>query len=175
MPQQPYATLAAYNQWMNQRLYALCETLPEAEYRLDRGAFFHSIHGTLNHLLLADRVWFGRFTGQPFNVPSLDTKLYATLAELRVARAQLDQQIIDWVATLSEHRIAGEFSYTSLINPQPRRYPMSVVLSHFFNHQTHHRGQLTTLLSQCGTDPGLTDLIHMPGGALVTPEWQEEN
>ncbi|MEH6493534.1 DinB family protein [Halopseudomonas sp.] len=170
MSNQPFAALAAYNQWMNQRLYTLCEALPEADYYRDRGAFFRSIHGTLNHLLLADRLWFGRFTDQPFRVAALDTELYATLSELRAAREPLDQQIIDWVATLDAARIAGEFSYTSLLKPEPRRYPMSVVLSHFFNHQTHHRGQLTTLLSQCGTDPGLTDLIHMPGVALATPE-----
>ncbi|MEH6565815.1 MAG: DinB family protein [Halopseudomonas sp.] len=169
-----FMTLARYNQWMNQRLYALCAQLPEEDYRADRGAFFRSIHGTLNHLLLADRIWFGRFTGCPVSVTGLDAEQYTAFVPLREAREQLDQQIVAWVATLDALRLGGEFSYTSLVNPEPRRYPMWLVLTHFFNHQTHHRGQITTLLSQCGTDPGLTDLIHMPGVASATPIWQED-
>jgi len=175
MWQQQFFTLAAYNQWMNQRLYALCAALPEVDYHRDRGAFFGSLHGTLNHLLLADRIWLGRFTEQPYPAASLDEEQYAQLADLQMARELLDQQIINWIASLDDERIAGDFSYISVINPEPRQYPMWVVLTHFFNHQTHHRGQLTTLISQGGTDPGMTDLIHMPGLALANPERQEES
>ncbi|WP_321350042.1 DUF924 family protein [Halopseudomonas oceani] len=166
--------LARYNQWMNQRLYALCETLEEADRRAPRGAFFGSIHGTLNHILLADNLWMGRFTDQPFSAPALDTELYAGFAELRRAREMMDERIIEWVGTLSPARLAGELRYTSLVNPEPRCYPLWLALTHFFNHQTHHRGQLTTLLSQLGTDPGVTDLIQMPGIASASEVIDQE-
>lgn len=155
--------LAQYNRWMNQRLYRLCAALDDAERRAPRGAFFGSIHGTLNHLLLADHLWMGRFTGQPFSAPALDAELYADFTELRDAREVMDERIIEWVGSLSPSSLDSELRYTSLVNPQPRCYPLWLALTHFFNHQTHHRGQLTTLLSQSGTDPGVTDLIQMPG------------
>jgi uncharacterized damage-inducible protein DinB len=155
-------TLAAYNRWMNERLYALCAELPDAERRRDRGAFFRSIHGTLNHLLLADRIWLGRFTGVPFAVASLDQELTADFAELRHERERTDGEIADFVASLSPADFEGTLRYTSFVNPALRSIPFWAALAHFFNHQTHHRGQLTTLLMQTGVDPGVTDLIWLP-------------
>ena len=155
-------TMAAYNRWMNERLYACCAQLPDELRKRDLGAFFRSIHGTLNHLLLADRIWLGRFLGRPYAVRSLDQELYADFDELRRERAATDTVIDEWVASLTETDLAGELSYTSIASPKPRRYPLWFALAHFFNHQTHHRGQLTTLLMQQGTDPGLTDLIWLP-------------
>lgn len=155
-------TMARYNRWMNRKIYACCASLPEAERLRDRGAFFKSIHGTLNHLLLADRVWMGRFTAQPFAVRSLDQVLYADFAELRRERVAEDERIVDWISALTEHDVDRELVYTSLVHPQPRRYPLQLALAHFFNHQTHHRGQITTLLSQSGVDVGVTDLIALP-------------
>lgn len=154
--------MARYNRWMNQRIYQCCAPLSDEARKQDMGAFFRSIHGTLNHLLLADRLWMGRFTGEPFHAESLDQELYADFTELRAAREQEDQRILDWVASLTPDDLAGELSYTSMSKPQPRRYPLWFALSHFFNHQTHHRGQVTTLLMQQGIDPGVTDLIWMP-------------
>ncbi|MEL0168860.1 MAG: DUF924 family protein [Pseudomonadaceae bacterium] len=168
------SALARYNQWMNQRLYGLCAGLTDDQRRAPRGAFFSSIHGTLNHLLLADHLWMGRFTAAPFAATALDTELHADFAELRSAREALDVRIIDWVDNLPATRLTAELCYTSLVNPEPRRYPLWLALTHFFNHQTHHRGQLTTLLSQLGTDPGVTDLIQMPGLAAVTQEIDQE-
>jgi len=155
-------TLAAYNRWMNERLYAQCAGLPDAERKRDRAAFFESIRGTLNHLLLADRIWLGRFRGAPFAVASLDQELYADFAELRAERAKTDGEIDAWVASLREADFAGTLHYTSLVNPAPRSLPFWVAATHFFNHQAHHRGQLTTLLMQAGVDPGVTDLIWLP-------------
>ena len=155
-------TLAAYNRWMNERLYALCAELPEVERKRDRGAFFRSIHGTLNHLLLGDRVWLGRFLGRPFTVRSLDQELFADFAELRAEREQTDREIDAWVAALEPSHFEGTLHYTSLVNPAPRSLPFWVAVTHFFNHQTHHRGQLTTLLMQAGIDPGVTDLLWLP-------------
>lgn len=155
-------TMASYNRWMNRRLYDCCATLPDEERRRDVGAFFRSIHGTLNHLLLGDRLWLGRFTGKPFPVKSLDQELYADFDVLRTERERTDQEIFDWLARLTDADLAGELSYTSFLNPQPRRYPLWFAVTNFFNHQTHHRGQLTTLLFQRGIDPGPTDLIWLP-------------
>ena len=155
--------MAQYNRWMNERLYALCDELPDEERKRNVGAFFKSIHGTLNHLLLGDKVWLGRFTGEPFTVSSLAQELYADFGELREDRAATDAKIADWAGSLTDDDLAGELTYTSVVNPEPRRYPLWFAVAHFFNHQTHHRGQLTTLLFQRGIDPGVTDLIWLAG------------
>ena len=155
-------TMARYNRWMNERLFGCCAQLSDEERKRDVRAFFKSIHGTLNHLLLADRVWLGRFTGKPFVVTSLAQELYSDFSELRAERASTDAAIVDWAGSLTTEDFARELSYTGITNPKPRRYPFWLVVAHFFNHQTHHRGQLTTLLSQRGLDPGVTDLIAVP-------------
>lgn len=160
--------LAAYNQWMNDRLYAVCAEIPDAERKADRGAFFKSIHGTLNHVLLADRLWMGRFTGHEFRVDGLDQELYADFDDLRRERASTDARIVTWARGLDDATLAGELTYTSMVNPEPRSFPMAKAVAHFFNHQTHHRGQLTTLLSQLGVDYGVTDLIWLPEEATAS-------
>jgi len=154
-------TMARYNRWMNRKLYECSAQLSDGERKQDRGAFFKSIHGTLNHLLVGDSVWMGRFQGPVFVPSSLAQELHADFGELRRAREAMDQRILDWVANLTDAVLASELQYTSIVNPQPRRMPMGLAVAHFFNHQTHHRGQVTTLLSQCGIDPGVTDLMWM--------------
>ncbi|HET9653148.1 MAG TPA: DinB family protein [Usitatibacter sp.] len=160
--------MARYNRWMNERLYECCARLADEQRKRDTGAFFRSIHGTLNHLLLGDRVWLGRFVGPEFRPKSLAEELYADFTELRAERAKTDDAIDAWVATLSDAGLRGDLTYTSIVNPAPRRYPMGVAVAHFFNHQTHHRGQLTALLMQQGIDPGVTDLIWLTQPAAVT-------
>jgi len=155
-------TLSAYNRWMNERLYACCAGLSDEERKRDRSAFFRSIHGTLNHLLLGDRIWLGRFTGAPFVVRALDQELFADFAELCSERERTDREIDAWIGSLTDADFAGTLRYTSFVNPAPRSLPFWVALTHFFNHQAHHRGQLTTLLMQAGVDPGVTDLIWLP-------------
>jgi uncharacterized damage-inducible protein DinB len=155
-------TMARYNEWMNGRVYVASAKLSDAARKEDMGAFFKSIHGTLNHLLLGDRIWMGRFTGQPFAVTSLAQELYSDFDKLREERAAMDRAIAQWAGKLTDDALSGELSYTSIVNPQPRSYPMWLAVTHFFNHQTHHRGQLTTLLMQRGIDPGVTDLIWLP-------------
>ena len=155
-------TFARYNRWMNERLYAVCAGIDDAERKRDAGAFFKSIHGTLNHLLVADRVWMGRFEGPPWVPTSLAQELYGDFGELRKARAVMDARIDAWAATLGAEELDGTLHYQSIVNPQPRSCPMALAVAHFFNHQTHHRGQLTTLLSQRGIDPGVTDLLWLP-------------
>jgi len=152
--------MAAYNRWMNEKLYALCATLSEEERRRDRNAFFRSIHGTLNHLLLTDRGWLGRFRGEPWTFRSLDQELYADFDELRRERAQTDAEIESFVASLTAERLAEDFRYTNYAGTT-FTHPLGPAVVHLFNHQTHHRGQLTTLLVQADVDPGVTDLIAL--------------
>ena len=155
-------TLARYNRWMNGKLYDAAAQLDDAARKADLGAFFKSIHGTLNHLLLADRVWMGRFVGPTFVPQSLGQELYADFAELRRERERTDAAIETYVAGLDDEALRGVLRYTSISRPAPQEKPLGLALAHFFNHQTHHRGQVTTLLMQRGVDPGVTDLIAMP-------------
>lgn len=157
-----YELMAEYNHWMNQKLYALCAEIPDEIRKQDRGAFFQSIHGTLNHLLFGDRVWLGRFTGQPF-AARIGQELYANFAELRLEREKTDLQLLSWTKTLTDNWLHHSFQYTSGVDKKTRTLPTWVLVTHMFNHQTHHRGQLTTVLSQLGYDPGITDLPWLPG------------
>jgi uncharacterized damage-inducible protein DinB len=157
-----YVTMADYNQWMNQQLYALCAEIPDETRKADTGAFFKSIHGTLNHLLYGDRAWMGRFTQRSFELPKIGQDLYDNFDELRRARDAMDHEICDWAHTLSSDWLSQSFRYTSAVDGKTHVRPAWLLVTHLFNHQTHHRGQLTTLLSQLGHDPGVTDLPALP-------------
>lgn len=158
--------LARYNAWINEKLYAACAGVPERERKADRGAFFGSLHGTLNHLLLADRIWMGRFENEPYAASGLDAELYADFAQMAAARVGEDARITRWAQSLDAHTLASTLRYTSIVKPAPRAYVYWQAAIHFFNHQTHHRGQATTLLTQMGVDYGVTDMIGMPGVEL---------
>ena len=159
--------LARYNRWMNDKLYAVTATLSDETRKRDVGAFFKSIHGTLNHLLLADRVWLGRVTGAavpsgfmgPGGIRTLDQELYSDFEDLRRERALTDDELSAWVSRLTEERLAGPLVF--MRRGQQQEAPLWSVVAHLFNHQTHHRGQITTLLTQQGVDPGVTDLFAM--------------
>ena len=155
-------TMAQYNQWMNQRLYGLCGTIPDDERKRDRGAFFKSIHSTLNHIMYGDLAWLSRFTGDPPQVPALEVDLYDDFVALRSAREALDRRILQWASTLTDEWLRLALTYTSKVDGKVRTVPHWVLVTHMFNHQTHHRGQATTLLSQMGLDVGATDLPFMP-------------
>jgi uncharacterized damage-inducible protein DinB len=157
-----YTVMAAYNAWMNQNLYAICATIPDEQRKADLGAFFRSIHGTLNHLLYGDRAWIGRFTQQPV-AGSIGQDLYADFDELWAQRQLTDQQLITWTHTLPSEWLQHPFTYTSQVDQVTRTLPAWLLVTHLFNHQTHHRGQLTTLLNQLGYDSGVTDLPWLPG------------
>jgi len=154
-----YSVMATYNQWINQQLYAVCAEIPDLDRKADRGAFFKSIHGTLNHILVADRIWLGRFTQQPFTA-QLDQELYGDFSELRAQRERLDRTISDWVRDLVPDWLNTDFTYTNS-SGFTRTLPHWLLVTHMFNHQTHHRGQLTTLLNQMGYQSGVTDLPAM--------------
>jgi uncharacterized damage-inducible protein DinB len=142
-----YQMFAGYNAWCNERLYDAAATVPDADYRADRGAFFKSLHGTLNHLLVADRIWMRRFTGVGALPPSLDAILYDDLESLRTARRTQDTLIRRYIDGLSEADLLGTLRYRTVTNPRDIEQPLAPALDHFFNHQTHHRGQAHGLLS----------------------------
>jgi uncharacterized damage-inducible protein DinB len=155
-------TMARYNEWMNRRLYALCAQLPTDELKRDRGAFFQSIQRTLNHILYADLAFLSRFTGDPPQVPELGVDLHDEFSALQAARARLDARLCDWTSTWEDAWLRDSLTYTSKVDGRRRTLPRWVLVTHLFNHQTHHRGQVTTLLSQMGLDIGSTDLPFMP-------------
>ena len=155
--------MARYTQWMNERVYDLLANLDDGERKRDRGAFFHSIHGTLNHVLLADSIWMGRFAGPPFTFTSLDQELYASFDELRAHRTEMDERIVRWATGLTDAALSAKIEFKSAITKRTHAPTLWRVVLHFFNHQTHHRGQITALLSQAGVDYGVTDLFLMPG------------
>ena len=155
--------MARYNRWMNERLYAFCAPMADAERKRARGAFFGSIHGTLNHLLWGDRMWLGRFTGAPCTYPQFGADMFADFDALARERAATDRDLLDWAENVSAEWLAAPLTYTSVVDGKTRRLPSAIAAIHLFNHGTHHRGQLTTLLKQAGVDPGVTDLPWLPG------------
>ncbi len=162
LPREMVVIMAAYNAWMNDKVYDLAATLSDAQRKQDRGAFFRSVLGTLNHLLFGDLAWLGRFKDGAPRVARTDEILHEDFAALRSARADLDREIQDWAAAVDPDWLAAPFRYRSLITGQEGERPAWLLVSHMFNHQTHHRGQLTTLLTQFGLDIGVTDLAAMP-------------
>jgi uncharacterized damage-inducible protein DinB len=173
-----FILLSDYNTWMNTKLYDAAATLSAADLAADRGAFFGSILGTLNHIVVADTVWLQRFamparslhpTRQPVphaalaavcQLPtptSLNALLFADLTELRQRRMLLDTAISRWIAELNDDDLAQNVQYGNMKGTSQNK-PLDSLLLHFFNHQTHHRGQASTLLFQSGVDIGETDL-----------------
>lgn len=146
-----FRMFAGYNRWANRRIYDAVRALPDSDYRADRGAFFGSLGGTLNHLLVTDLIWMRRFTGEGENPRTLDAILHDDLQALEAARQAEDERIVAFVAGLDEARLAGPARYTPISIPdQTIVQPLREALAHWFNHQTHHRGQAHTLLTIAG-------------------------
>ncbi|WP_037379781.1 DinB family protein [Sinorhizobium americanum] len=150
-----YRMFADYNRWSNRLLYTAVAELSEAEYRQDKGAFFGSLHGTLNHLLVADRIWMKRFTKEGDAPTSLDAILYESLSALTAAREAEDERILAWVDSLDEARLVAHFTYSPISRPGEITQKVALALDHLFNHQTHHRGQAHAVLTALGR-PSLT-------------------
>jgi uncharacterized damage-inducible protein DinB len=158
MPDAYFLTLAHYNAWANRRLYDACAELSEAEYMKPRPAFFGSIHGTLNHLLVGDRIWLARIEHKPAPKVTLDQILYGDLVALRVAREAEDEHLVNVVSAISPRALDQPLAYANMAG-QRHRTKLRLVLGHLFNHQTHHRGQVHGLLSQTQVAPPPLDLI----------------
>lgn len=153
---------AKYNAWMNGKIYTVCGEMDDALRKRDQRAFFRSIHSTLNHLLFGDRAWMKRFTGRPYEIKPIGTDLYEEFEALRAARTEMDRDILAWTGGLERQWLEGELTWTSGADGKTRSRAAWLLVLHMFNHQTHHRGQLSTLLSQQGLDIGPTDLPWMP-------------
>ena len=152
-----FRMLADYNRLANRRLYDACARLTEEERKKRRPAFFGSIHGTLNHILVGDRIWLARFSGEEVPSTGLDAVLYEDFAELREAREREDARIEGFVAGVDGEKLSGGIRYE---NNEGRNLedPVHVLLTHFFNHQTHHRGQIHDMLSQTIVPAAVLDL-----------------
>lgn len=160
-PDALYPTLSRYNRWMNEKLLAVCAELSDEERKRDLNAPFRSIHGTWNHLLLADRIWLGRFNNSPFEFKTLADELYPDFAQLQHQRALTDDAIDDFVVGLTPEKLNAAFHFTSF-DATRHQVKLWICLQHLFNHQTHHRGQITVLLEQLNMDCGVTDFTKMP-------------
>lgn len=152
-----YSTFARYNAWANARLYGACAKLSESEYLKPRASFFGSIHATLNHLMVGDRIWLGRIEGRPEKL-ALNQILYGDFTALQVARVAEDDRLIRVVEGIDPDRLDQPLDYLN-IRGERFRTPLRIVLGHLFNHQTHHRGQVHGLLSQTPVPPPELDLI----------------
>lgn len=168
-----FALMASYNQWMNAKVYDAASKLTAAELTQERGAFFGSIFGTLNHIVVADTIWLKRFATHPsstartlavmIDLPTperLDQVMFDDLEGLNAHRQWLDIVIINWVAALTDDDLSTTLSYHNTKGVASKRRYSSLIF-HFFNHQTHHRGQVSTLFSQAGVDIGVTDLLAL--------------
>ena len=154
---------ARYNRWQNQSVYAAAGKLPDGTRKRNMGAFFKSIHGTLNHLVVGDQLWLDRFEGVPTSITSLDQELHDDFDELTKKRELTDNRLDRLVASLDDTRLSGTLKFRRLSGDKGElTLPVSIVMMQFFNHQTHHRGQVTTLLMQCGVDVGVTDMPMLP-------------
>ncbi|PWC33950.1 DinB family protein [Azospirillum sp. TSO35-2] len=158
-PKPHFLTLARYNRWANGRLYEVAAQLSDAQFREDRGAFFGSVRGTLNHILVADRVWLERIEGTGPRPSALDEILCDGFADLRAARAAEDERILRAVTETPAERFESVLAYRSMAGTA-YELPFAQVLTHVFNHQTHHRGQAHTLLGQFGLATPVIDFVY---------------
>jgi uncharacterized damage-inducible protein DinB len=157
-----FSQMAKYNTWANARLYEMARGLPDKLYRKNVGAFFGSLHGTLNHLLVTDRIWMRRFTGIGDDHPNkLNAILFEDLPSLELARREEDERIVQYVDGLTDSDISRDLDY-STTSGTPQRNQLRELLAHLFNHQTHHRGQAHTILTVLGIpEPQPLDLLAM--------------
>ena len=156
--------MARYNRWQNENLYGVADTLSDADRKLPRGAFFGSIHATLGHLLWGDRAWMSRFAGTPRpegGIPE-SVSLYPDWDVLKRERTAFDAVIIDWADRLDATWLTDDLTWYSFAVKAQLAKPKWLLVTHMFNHQTHHRGQVHCLLTQAGAKPADTDLILMP-------------
>ncbi|MGO9233983.1 MAG: DinB family protein [Methylocella sp.] len=155
--------MAKYNRWQNANLYTSGDALSDEDRKRERGAFFGSIHATLNHLLWADRMWMHRFAGM--EKPSGDLK--ASVAhtpdwqDLKHERESFDEVILRWAESLDPAWFDGELTWVSGAAHMEITRPKWILVTHMFNHQTHHRGQVHCMITQCGLKPHDTDLPFM--------------
>jgi uncharacterized damage-inducible protein DinB len=156
--------MARYNRWQNQNLYGVADGLSDEERRRERGAFFGSVHKTLSHLLWADRIWMSRFADVPKpegGIPE-SVSLYPHWDGLKRERAAFDETMIAWADGLDSASVAGDLTWYSGAQKREVTRPKWILITHMFNHQTHHRGQVHCMLTQAGGVPHATDFSILP-------------
>jgi uncharacterized damage-inducible protein DinB len=174
--------LADYNRWANRRLYEAAGRLDDADYRADNGAFFGSVHGTLNHLLVADRIWMWRLTGEGEAPKRLDEIIHDDFIALRAAREAEDARIVAYMTSLTDAALEGSVRYVTISSPTGIEQKLLPLLINLFNHQTHHRGQAHCLLTRITNQAPSLDLlmfqretgISLVGGAVGIPAGQQQ-
>ncbi len=160
-------TMARYNRWQNRNLYEAADTLSDAARKQERGAFFGSIHGTLAHLMFGDGIWMSRFAADDSFKPLAKSipespHMFPDWVALKAARAALDERIIAWADALRQSDLDGELTWYSGAMKREITKPRALLITHFFNHQTHHRGQVHAMLTAAGAKPHDTDLMVLP-------------
>ena len=155
-----FMMFARYNQWANGRLFDAAAELSDDDYRRDRGAFFKSVHGTLNHLLTTDLIWLRRLTGVGEAPDRLDAILFERLPDLRAAREVQDRRLRTWIESLDPSAFDGIFRYSRVSTPEVFEQKLAPALFHLFNHQTHHRGQAHALLTAAVSRAPELDLVY---------------
>jgi uncharacterized damage-inducible protein DinB len=160
-------TFARYNRWQNRSIYDAAATLSDEDRRRDRGAFFGSIQATLSHLMWGDTVWMSRFDGweKPVGAIQDSVEFVGDWEELRVRRAAADARILDWAGRVDPAWLGSDATWYSGALGREVTKNAGLCVAHFFNHQTHHRGQVHAMLTAAGARPGDTDLFAMPDEA----------
>ncbi len=154
-----FVGMAEYNAWANARLYRMANELPDELYRKDVGAYFKSLHGTLNHLLATDLIWLRRLSGAGEQPKRLDEIVRDDLRSLTHARVQEDARLLQLVSGLDEAQLDEPFAFRTS-NGKPNALKRREALAHLFNHQTHHRGQAHAILTSVGVrEPDSLDLL----------------
>lgn len=161
-PKNYFELMAQYNKWMDANIYQVCLDIPDEDRKKDMGAFFKSIHGTLNHIYYGDLAWLERLRDNKFTPRKIGVDLFEDFLELKSAQEKMDQEIIDWVQSMTDEKLHESYDYVSNVENFKRTLPIWVLTTHMFNHQTHHRGQVTTLIKQLGYEPGVTDIPWLP-------------
>lgn len=163
-PLEIHRHFARYNAWMNEKLFASCSTLPDSERKKSLDVPFNSLHGLWNHLLVADNLWLARFqdTPLPFAFSGLGMELFADWNELRAARLALDERILRFANDLTQDQLSSMLTWQPATRPDVQTQPFAFTLAHFWNHQTHHRGQISACMELLGLDCGVTDLLALP-------------
>ncbi len=165
--------MARYNTWQNASVYAACEALSDAQRKEDRGAFFGSIHATLNHILWADQIWLMRFDAAP---PPAKRSLADGLSlfdnwdALSAERRRFDKVIETWADSVEPSVLEGDMTWVSGATGREMTRSKSLIVAHIFNHETHHRGQVSALLTGFGLKTGITDLPFVPDDRLAEIE-----
>ncbi len=161
-PKNNYELMAEYNKCMDVKIHDVCLEIPDELRKKDLGAFFKSIHSTLNHIYLGDLAWIERLRDNKFTPRQIGKDLFDDFEDLRFEQEKMDSEIVEWAQSLTPEILDQPFDYVSNVENFSRKLPIWVLATHMFNHQTHHRGQVTTLIKQLGYEPRITDLPWLP-------------